>query len=45
MAHAVHPNYSSHHDPSHQIKLNKGVVLKFNQNMRYAGTPDSHAII
>lgn len=45
MAHGVHPNYASHHDPNHKILLNKGVVLKFNQNMRYAGTQDSHAII
>jgi aspartyl aminopeptidase len=45
MAHGTHPNYASHHDPNHKIHLNKGVVLKFNQNMRYSGTPDSHAIM
>lgn len=34
--HAVHPNYSERHDPTHQPRANGGPILKVNVNMRYA---------
>lgn len=35
-AHATHPNYADRHEPSHQIAVNAGVVIKRNANQRYA---------
>ncbi len=35
-AHATHPNYADRHEPSHQIIVNGGVVIKRNANQRYA---------
>ncbi len=35
-AHATHPNYVDRHEPSHQIAVNAGVVVKRNANQRYA---------
>jgi aspartyl aminopeptidase len=40
MAHALNPNYIEKHDPQHQPLLNKGIVIKYNANQKYA----SHAI-
>ncbi|ATL65457.1 M18 family aminopeptidase [Nocardia terpenica] len=36
MAHATHPNYPDRHEPAHWIEINRGPVLKVNQNLRYA---------
>jgi len=36
MAHGLHPNYASKHDPSMAPRLNSGLVIKHNCNQRYA---------
>jgi len=43
-AHATHPNAPDTMDPSHDIELNKGVVIKVNANQRYTTNSLSSAI-
>ncbi len=35
-AHGVHPNFSDRHDKDHLPQLNRGPVIKYNANQRYA---------
>ena len=44
-AHAVHPNYASKHEKSHQPKMNQGMVIKRNANQRYATTTVTGVLI
>ncbi len=43
-AHAAHPNFMDKMDPTHEIHLNKGPVIKLNANQRYATNSLSAAI-
>ncbi len=43
MAHAVHPNYEGQHEPEHQPKLGKGLVIKTNANQSYATNGETAA--
>ena len=44
MAHAVHPNYASKHEPRHKPQLNGGPVIKTNTQQRYATTAETAAM-
>lgn len=44
-AHAIHPNYASKHEKAHSPKMNDGMVIKRNQNQRYATTGVTGLII
>lgn len=41
VAHAVNPNYENKYDPNHLPLLGKGIVLKYNANMRYCTNSNS----
>lgn len=43
-AHGVHPNYADRHDDSHGPILNKGPVIKYNANQRYATNSKTGAL-
>ncbi len=43
-AHGVHPNFSTKHDDQHGPLLNKGPVIKVNNNQRYATNSITSAI-
>lgn len=43
-AHATHPNFTDKSEPSHDIQLNHGPVLKINANKRYATSSLSNGV-
>ncbi len=43
-AHALHPNYASKHDQLHAPLINKGAVVKVNNNQRYATNSETTAV-
>lgn len=45
MAHAIHPNYSSKHETNHKPQMGGGLVIKTNQNQRYATSGISGFIV
>ncbi|TPX32451.1 hypothetical protein SmJEL517_g04455 [Synchytrium microbalum] len=45
MGHASHPNYWDKHEDNHRPKINSGVVLKMNANLRYATTAITTTIL
>jgi len=45
MAHALHPNYASKHEPRMGITLEGGPAIKYNANQRYATSAETAAVI
>ncbi len=43
-AHAVHPNFAAKHDKLHKPQMNKGLVIKVNNNQRYASSSETQSI-
>ncbi len=43
-AHAVHPNHPEYADKNHTVKMNGGVVIKYNANQKYTSDGVSAAI-
>ena len=44
-AHGVHPNHPEYADKNHTVRLNGGVVIKFNANQRYTTDAVSAALV
>ena len=44
-AHAVHPNHPEYCDPENKVKMNEGVVLKFNAGQKYTTDGVSEAYV
>lgn len=42
-AHGIHPNFADRHDANHGPILNRGPVIKINNNQRYASTSETAA--
>jgi aspartyl aminopeptidase len=45
VAHALHPNYIEKHEPRHFIQMDKGVVIKYNAQQRYASDATTAATV
>ena len=45
MAHAIHPNYKDRHDSLEFPLINKGPVIKYNANERYATNAETEAYL
>jgi aspartyl aminopeptidase len=45
MAHAVHPNFSERHEPSHRPEIGRGPVIKVNANQAYATDSATAAVL
>lgn len=45
VAHATHPNYSDKSDPTNEVILGKGVVLKSSASQRYVTDSEASAVI
>ena len=43
-AHAVHPNHPEYSDPTNQVFMNKGIVIKYNANQKYTTDAVSAAV-
>ncbi len=43
-AHAIHPNHPEYADKNHTVKMNGGIVIKYNANQRYTSDGVSAAI-
>lgn len=43
-AHAIHPNHPEYADKNHTVKMNEGVVIKYNANQKYTSDGVSSAI-
>lgn len=43
MAHALNPNYAQKYDPNHQPLLGKGIVVKYNADLKYTSSAPTAA--